>query len=337
MDERLAQLISDYQRAVGTAVLLMSESGFKIPSNIDDFLNLDIPAQGELNGGITYIKHGYGCWVNLPEGEVDFDLGPLCEIDGFDEWRLWNFCSERLNKYAFDTQQVLADCIRDALNEKTLAASSHDLYYVVDSVNKLGQEASRILTAGCALPHWTRDCVLTLYSQCFCSADLMLELHDAILRRLIKDQKLSQTNKMKFRVYLHSWIGYLHSTVKGFEVVGMRNLLQNKRPSSFLKLISMSDKLGKLKKLHCNDLRDLRNEVFHLRTSEETFRRFFDDDGKRMEWARELHAAFAAFFSDYRVLAEEHYLLNGRSGESQIWQAGERRRKQKADKAEMKR
>ncbi|MBT9519978.1 MAG: hypothetical protein IV101_03705 [Dechloromonas sp.] len=329
MDERLAQLISDYQRAVGTAVFLMSESGIEIPLNINDPLNLNIPAQGELNGGIRYVKHGYGCWVHLPEGEVDFDFGQRGEIDGFDEWRLWKFCQHRPNTYAFDTQQALLDCVGHAFKEGKLAASSHNLYYVVDSVRSLGEKAARILVVGCALPHWTRDSVLTLSSQCFDSANLMFEHYEAVKRLLTKEQKLSSANILKFRVYLLSWLGYLHTTAKGFKDLGMRRLLQNKRPESFLDLIAKCNEVGKLEARHTDDLRVLRNNIFHLRTNDEAIRQFFSDDGKRMEWARGLHTAFASFFSDYRVLAEVHYLCSGRFGESQIRGKSTKRRKKK--------
>lgn len=333
MDERLAKLISDYQRAVGTAVLLMSESGIEIPSNINDLLNLDIPAQGELKGGIRYLKHGYGYWVHLPEGEVDFDFGQHGEIDGFDEWRLWIFSRHRPNTYAFDTEQALLDCVGHALKKGKLAASSHNLYYVVDSVKSLGEKAARMLTVGCALPHRSRDSVLMLSSQCFDSANLMFEHYEAVNRLLTKDEKLSSANRLKFRVYLLSWLGYLHTTAEGFRDLRMRLLLQNKRPASFLELIAKCDEIGKLEKRHADDLRVLRNDIFHLRTDNEAIRQFFSDDGKRMEWARGLHAAFASFFSDYRVLAEVHYLRSGRFGESQIRQESTKRQKKKTEKA----
>ncbi len=310
----------------------MSESGIEIPSNINNLLNLDIPAQGELNGGVRYFKHGYGFGVHLPDGEVDFDFGQQGEIDGFDEWRLWKFCQHRPNTYAFDTQQALFDCVGYALKEGKLAASSHDLYYVVDSVKSLGEEAARILTAGCPLPHWTRDSVLMLSSQCFNSANLMFEHYEAVSCLLTKEQRLSSDNRLKFRVYLHSWLGYLRATVEGFESLSMRLLLQNKRPTSFLELIAKCDELGKLEKQHASDLRVLRNNIFHLRTDGEAIRQFFSDDGKRMKWARGLHAAFASFFSDYRILAEVHYLQNGRFGESQIRQESTKRRKKKVEK-----
>lgn len=327
MDERLAQLISDYQKAVGTAVLRMSESGIEVPSDINDQINLTIPDRGELNGGIRYFRHGYSFEVNLPDGKVDFDFGLQGEIDGFDEWHLWKFCQRSPSTYAFDTQQALLECVRHALKEGVLTASPYNLYYVVDSVKLLGEVAARILTAGCALPHWTRDSVLMLSSQCFDSADLMFKHYEAVKRILKKDQKLSSTNRLKFRVYLLSWLGYLHTTAEGFRSLRTQPLLQNKRPASFLELIPKCNDLGKLEKRHADDLRVLRNNIFHLRTDSEAIRRFFSDDGKRMEWAKELHTAFASFFSDYRILAEVHYLCSGRFGESQIRQGNSRRAK----------
>ena len=336
MDKQLAQLISDYQSAVGAAVLQMSNSDIEMPSSRDAWLDLDIPALGELNSGIRYYKHGYGCKVHLSEGEVDFDFGREGQIDGFDEWRLWNFCQGRPNTYDFDTEHALLYCIRQAVTEGKLVASWNELYYVVDSVKSLGEEAARILTAGCALPHRNQDSVLMLSAQCFDSACLMLEHYQALDGLLIKEQCLSRPNGLKFRVYLLSWLGYLHTTAEGFRDLRMRLLLQNKRPASFLELIAKSDEIGKLEKRHADDLRALRNDIFHLRTDDEAIRQFFSDDGERMKWAKELHAAFASFFSSYRVLTEVHYLCSGRLGESQIRQESAERRKKKAEKGTMK-
>lgn len=47
MDKQLAQLISDYQLAVGAAVLLISKSGIEIPSISSSWFELDIPAHGD--------------------------------------------------------------------------------------------------------------------------------------------------------------------------------------------------------------------------------------------------------------------------------------------------
>lgn len=337
MNKQLAQLISDYQSAVGTAVSLMQESGIEIPSSRSDWVHLEIPAHGELNNGASYHKHGYGCWVQMSSGKVDFDFGQQGQIDGFDEWRLWNFCKDRPGTYAFDTEQAFYDRIRHALEEGVLVASSHDLYYVVDSVKLLDEETTRILTAGCPLPHWAQDSVHMLSVQCFESANLMLKHYQSVDSLWKKQRKLSRNNGLKLRVYLFSWLGYLHSTAEGFRNLRMRLLLKHKRPESFLELVAQCDEIGKLDRRYADDLRVLRNDIFHLRTDDDAIRQFFSDDGKRMEWAEELHAAFDSFFSSYRVLTEVHVVLKGRLGESQGRQEGMERAKKRAERAMAKR
>lgn len=333
MDKQLAQLIADYQRAVGTIASLMSKSGIEPLSQISESLNSNVPIQGELNGGVRYFKNEHGYCVHLPEGEINFSFGQQGEIDEFNEWHLWKFCQRQPNIYAFDSQQSLLNCVEQALQKRMLFATPNTTYYVVDSIKLLGVEAARILATGNALPHRTRDSILMLSSQCFDSANLMFEHYDAVNRLLTKRQNLSDSSRLKFRVYLLSWLGYLHTTVEGFEHAGMRLLLQNKRPESFLELIPKSDKIGKLVKRHANDLRVLRNDIFHLRTDNEALKQFFHDDGKRMEWAKELHSTFASFFSAYRVLAEVEYLYSGRFDESQIRQENIKRRIKKAEKS----
>ncbi len=333
MDKRLAQLISDYQKAVGAAVVLMTESGLKTPSSNAEWLDLKIPEHGYLKGGVRYYKHGFGCWVHLPEGKVDFDFGRNGQIDGFDEWRLWNFCQDSTRKYGFETLQAISDCIRHAVEEGTIVASSYILYYVVDSVNLLGQEVARILAVGCALPHRDQDSIQLLSSQCFESADLMFEHYKVINLMWEKKGRLGGTNGVKFRIYLLSWLGYLNETAEGFRKMNMRLLLEHKRPTNFAELIPELNKVGSLRKKYDDDLRKLRNDTFHLRASDESITRFFADDGERMKWATELHAAFASFFSNYRVLAEVEYLHLGRFGESQIRKEGTERRKMRRGNA----
>lgn len=52
---------------------------------------MDIPFRGQLEGGISYFKHGIGCAVGLATGTVDFDFGDDGEIDGVDLDRLTGF------------------------------------------------------------------------------------------------------------------------------------------------------------------------------------------------------------------------------------------------------
>lgn len=331
MEKRLAQLISDYQAAVGYAIYEMSASGIEIPPSNIEWLELDIPSKGELKSGIEYFKHGFGCQVNLPEGAVDFDFGKNGQIDGFDEWRLWKFCQSRLKAYGFETRQEISNCIRHSLARGELFPSFYNLYYVVDSVKLLGQEASRILMVGCALPHRAHDSVQMLSSQCFESANLMFEHYEKIEILWKNKGRLSSANRLKFRVYVLSWLGYLNTTIEGFRDVNMWLLLKNKRPLSFLELIVKCGEIGNLANRYADDLRTLRNNTFHLRADDDAIKHFFSDDGERMEWARELHAAFASFFSGYAVLVEEHYFHSGRFGEIQMRQESKERRKKKAE------
>lgn len=115
----------------------------------------------------------------------------------------------------------------------------------------------------------------------------------------------------------------------------MRRLLRSKRPPEFVELISQCDELGSLEKTYADDLRILRNDTFHLRVDGESIKRFFSDDGERLDWARRLHAAYGSFFSSYRILAEVHYFHTGRFGESQFRAEQEvRRRRWKAGKSD---
>lgn len=328
MDRQLAQLISDYQSAVGAAVLQMSQSGIETPTTISDWRALRIPARGQLRSGAAYYKHGYGCTVDLPTGEVDFDFGQVGEIDGFDEWRLWRFCQSRTQTYTFDSLEEIIAQVRHALNKRWLI-SSNDLYFVPDSVEALDAEATQILAAGCPLPHVSRDSVRTLSAQCFESASLMLDHYEALNRRLSRGQKLGRGDRVKFRVYLMSWLGYLRATVEGFMKSRVRLLLQKKRPAEFLELLPICNEIGALEKRYADDLRVLRNDTFHLRTDNDAISKFFSDDGARMDWTKELHEALGAFFSNYRVLSEVHLVRHGRLGESEIRNEGRTRRGRK--------
>lgn len=319
MNNQLAQLISDYQTSVRTALHLMKQSGIPLPSTCVDWVETDIPLCGELKGAISYYKHGIGCAVRLPAGEIDFDFGEKGEIDGFDSWRLLHFAGSRLAEYGFDTEDSPDASFKTAVKSGSLAYSGNTLYYVTDSVRSLSVESLKILQNH-GLPHRSRDSVLLLYATCYLSGDLMREHYVKLDHKLKKNGHLSQSDQVKFRTYLFSWLGYLRATWEGFEKLSMRLLLQHKRPEDFRELISKFDAIGTIQKLHKVELRELRNSVFHLRDDNKAIDQFFANDAKRLAWAGELHAAIAEFLSTYRILCEVHYLMHDRSGESQIRQ-----------------
>ncbi len=99
-------------------------------------------------------------------------------------------------------------------------------------------------------------------------------------------------------IYFFTWLGFLGVTCEGFKKIGMRLLLQNERPDQFRELIPKSDEIGRAMKRHSDPLREVRNNVFHLRDDTEAIKRFFADEAGRLAWAEELHKKFVQFFSD---------------------------------------
>ena len=132
MNNQLAILIRDYQASVGAAVDLMQRSGIPRPLSNTDWVGADIPQRGELEGGVRYFKHGYGCAVSLPSGTVDFDFGDRGEIDGFDAWRLAGFAGDKLPDYGFTDENAIKECIKEEVAAGALVYSGYILYYLAD-------------------------------------------------------------------------------------------------------------------------------------------------------------------------------------------------------------
>ncbi|NIL14820.1 hypothetical protein AU074_29460 [Pseudomonas sp. ATCC PTA-122608] len=133
MNNQLAMLISDYQASVAAAVDMMQRSGIPRPPTNTDWVVTDIPQRGELEGGVRYFKHGYGCAVSLPTGTVDFDFGDRGEIDGFDAWRLASFAGDKLSDYGFADEDAITECFKAEVAAGSLVYSGYILYYVADN------------------------------------------------------------------------------------------------------------------------------------------------------------------------------------------------------------
>ncbi|CAI8913518.1 MULTISPECIES: hypothetical protein [Pseudomonas] len=130
MNNLLARLIRDYQASVSAAVELMQRSGIPRPSSAMAWVTMDIPHRGELDGGVGYFKHGYGCAVHLPTGPVDFDFGEQGELDGFDLWRLAGFAEGRLPSYGFADEDALKACFNAEIAAGSLVSSGYILFYL---------------------------------------------------------------------------------------------------------------------------------------------------------------------------------------------------------------
>lgn len=317
VNKQLVDLIREYQAKVHEALVLMYRSGMRMPSSNLRWIEADIPQEGLLDGGIAYVKHGIGCTVYLPDGEVDFDFGRLGEINGFDVWRLFRFAGENLSMYGFENQDTLAKCFETAVSEGHLVRSDDSIFYIANLPRSLAVDIDSRLP-GDNLPPRNLDVVLVLHSHYFQAAELMLENYDNLYREWKKNNSLSHRKVVDLRIYMSSWLGFLAVTCEGFENIGMHLLLRNARPVAFERLIPKSDALGKLIKQHRDPLRELRNKTFHLREDPKAIRRFFAPDANRLPWARELHNAFTDFFSAYRVECEIHYADNGRRGELRV-------------------
>lgn len=134
MNQDLARLIADYQASVRDAVTLLQKSGIPMPATNTEWTGVDIPSRGQLDGGIPYFKHGYGCAVRLPGGAVDFDFGAHGEIDGFDAWRLVSFAGQRLAEYGFANEAMLIACFKKEVEAGSLIYSGYILHYIAGAL-----------------------------------------------------------------------------------------------------------------------------------------------------------------------------------------------------------
>ena len=132
MNDNLARLISDYQHRVRAALVLLKQSGIPMPDSNTAWAAMDIPFRDQLEGGISYFKHGIGCAVSLVTGPIDFDFGDDGEIDGVDLDRLTRFAGPSLEKYGFDTEDSLAHCFKAAVASGALIYSGYILYYLAN-------------------------------------------------------------------------------------------------------------------------------------------------------------------------------------------------------------
>jgi len=130
MIDGLANLIRDYQAAVGKAVELLERSGIPKPANPKEWVGYDIPGRGVLIGGVSYFKHGYGCAVSLPSGKVDFDFGSEGQINGFNLWRLTIFAGKRLKQYGFPSEASVKTAFQSAVESGEIVPSEYILYYL---------------------------------------------------------------------------------------------------------------------------------------------------------------------------------------------------------------
>lgn len=168
------------------------------------------------------------------------------------------------------------------------------------------------------LPHRDEDPILTLYAHYFIAADLMRDNYRKIEKEGRK-RRIGQNKAVFQGIYFCTWLGFLAVVCEGFHKIRVHALIREHRSDEFLELLPKSGEIGSLIKRHVNALRDVRNNVFHLRSDTKAIENFFSRTESRLEWADDLHQAFSDFFSRYRILCEVDYIFNERTEESQIF------------------
>jgi hypothetical protein len=111
MDKRIRHLREDFLLAAASAVGALRQSGIELPESNMAWATCGIPMTGELTGGGSYRKHGYGCEVRINGLEVDFDFDEGGQIKEPDAFRLVGFCGKRFEEYGFSSEQDLARAI----------------------------------------------------------------------------------------------------------------------------------------------------------------------------------------------------------------------------------
>ncbi|WP_420484127.1 DUF6896 domain-containing protein [Burkholderia cepacia] len=327
MSDKFRRLIIEYKNAILESLVVMQRSGIRMPASSYDWVYMEIPMGGELEGGGCYRKHGVGCDVHLPEKSVDFDFGENGEIDGFDAWRLAEFAGMNLRKYGFNTAEELDKYVDFLTSEGVLTRSLRGQWFVngEESVYAIDVDGRKL---GDNLPLKIKDPILALHAHQFQAADLMRKNYKKILDKLERHDHLSLNKKIDAGIYLSTWLGFLRVTCEGFSTLGIRRLLQEERPEGFKEVVEQHDVVMKLEKQHRDALREFRNNTFHPQRNFRVRRDFFDSERDRIPWAHELHKEVAKFFSSYRIECEVHYCVQGRLSELDTRQNRVRRRKQ---------
>lgn len=314
MDSGLSRLILDYQVAVRSALKAMRKAGITMPFTYEEWIQSYTSVVSSHSDPIIVDKHGRGCRVHWNGSVVDFDFGDLGEVDGFNPWRLYKFAGGDLQCYGFEDRKSLDQSFAISVELGDIFYSGNVLYYLKSESRKFAVDVD-IIEGGDLLPHRDLDGVLALYVHYFNAAELMRKNYEAVSKRSA-NRAPTRKQKMELSIYLSTWLGFLAVTCEGYQKLRMRILLTRERPETFQELIPQSDALGRLINKHKDKLRNLRNNIFHLREDLTAIRDFFCGVENRIEWARTLHVNFEHFFSDYRILCEVHYLMNDRRAES---------------------
>jgi hypothetical protein len=91
------KLVVDYMAAV-EEILRVFERKFGRRDLLRAWRERAISQSGQLQDDVQYHMHGYGCAVEYPDYDVDFDFAGVSEV-GFDAWRLWRYAKQFPDRY----------------------------------------------------------------------------------------------------------------------------------------------------------------------------------------------------------------------------------------------
>jgi len=133
MNENLRELISLFNQAQKKAVEILEEH-FECPRPIttNDYVFRCVPIIRNRNyeaGGFKIRPHGYGMEIDVGGAIIDFDFGANGELNGFDDWRLFNFVEVNKLETSLNTEDKIEDAIESAMEAGEIMKSRGLNYY----------------------------------------------------------------------------------------------------------------------------------------------------------------------------------------------------------------
>ncbi len=132
------RIINNYLSEIQNAVKLMKES-LGHDDILDAWMNRKVAKEGQLTSELSYKFHGVGCFLIYDNYDINFDFGPNGRFDGFDEWRLRDYISQK--KYDFPEYQNPSKLEKDFEKLKSLGVivcprwePSKHLYYYKEAI-----------------------------------------------------------------------------------------------------------------------------------------------------------------------------------------------------------
>jgi hypothetical protein len=111
----IEQVISEYLQQVEKSLTLF-EGRFGRRDLVRAWRESIIPQEGDLAEGIEFRMHGFGCAVEFPDYDVDFDFVSLDQV-GFDAWRLWLFAKQFPHRYPqYQDREAIVDALAERLD-----------------------------------------------------------------------------------------------------------------------------------------------------------------------------------------------------------------------------